>query len=627
MASNLSVDPAKAIEAIREARPPATDRFTYLTIIEANLLPEVLPTLNEILQDAELTQEIGWDLVYNLVNLPGSEGCLETIARLGNPREVILKVLETFEVLEQDGYQADDEEDDSEAEKKDATAVSTIQKFILLLGMLAILHKRIKTKYPSRFLVQTLQTVYSAYRPNHELTAAIINLVHSLSGERRPPLPSRKSSINVASLGVERDASKNAPDPEADREGREDPTESVLQQKLLLSFATCILEAYVNGNNMAWAARLLEFFNPERIIPGRKTLMAAFREDQELLARDAIVGKLVALISDLGLTSPSKSFITDLLQGPLQTLPFSGDPPSDPSEISLPTGGAVILLTYWIFSSTIFDASHPCPDIHIFPEHLAILDKFLQDDAHTAIQKTPGTIESLVAIGLWLHYSNLLGSPTPNLHPEQDPQTSDFMRYTHLATLTALFHPNLQVRNAASTLAGLVFHSDSSDEDRLKILYDLLENCGFASLKARAVAWLREEIISATSPSGDPSLFSTTQALETLQYVVFPNLDFLDEDIEGNDGGKEEAVEYLAGNAQFLGQAVNFGLFLWGGEKRGDWVPENMDAAVRERWFEPLVKVVDGLEGEEGLGQELEGEVRFLKGRLADLGARIGAEK
>ncbi|KAK3990665.1 hypothetical protein QBC44DRAFT_341776 [Cladorrhinum sp. PSN332] len=593
--NKVRVDPAKAIEAIREARPPATDRFTYLTIIEANLLPEVLPTLNEVLHDAELTQEIGWDLVYNLVNLPGSEGCLETIARLGNPREVILKVLETFEVLEQDGYQADGEGDDSEAEKKDATAVSTTQKFILLLGMLAILHKRIKTKYPSRFLAQTLQTVYSAYRPNQELTAAIINLVHSLSGERRPPLPSRKSSINVASLGVEGAGFRNAPDPEADREGREDPTESELQQKLLLSFATCILESYVNGNNMAWAPRLMEFFNPERIVPGRKTFMAAFREDQELLARDAIVGKLVALISDLGLTAPSKSFIADLLKGPLQTAPFS-DPPSDPSEISLPTGGAVILLTYWIFSSTIFDASHPSPEIHIFPEHFAILDKFLQDDAHTQIQKTPGTIEAVIAIGLWLHYSNLLGSTTSELDNEQDPQTSDFMKYTHLATLIALFHPNLQVRNAASTLAGLVFRSDPSDEDRLKILYDLLENCGFASLKARAVSWLKEEIISAAS--GSASLFSTTQALETLQYVVFPNLDFLAEDVEGNfGGGKEEVVEYLAGNSQFLLQAVNFGLFLWGGggggEKKtkgkGEYLPENMDAAVRERWFEPLL--------------------------------------
>ena len=287
------VDPAKAIEAIREARPPATDRFTYLTIVEANLCPEVLPTLNEVLQDAELTQEIGWDLVFNLVSLPGSDPCLETVSRLGNPREVILKVLEALEMLGSDG---DEDGEDETTQLKPEPAVSPTHKFITLLGMLAILHRRINTKYPSRFLAQTLQTVLGAYRPNQEMTASVINLVHSLSGGRRPPLPSRKSSVNVANPDHDGDASKNAPDPEADRDGREDPDESDLQQKLLLSFATCILEAYANGNEMAWAARLLEFYDPEKIVPGRRTLMAAYREEQGLLERDAFAGKLVVRI-------------------------------------------------------------------------------------------------------------------------------------------------------------------------------------------------------------------------------------------------------------------------------------------------------------------------------------------
>lgn len=286
----MAADPSKAIEAILEARPPATDRFTYLTIIEANLCPEVLPTVNEVLQDAELTQEIGWDLVFNLVSLPGSEACLETVARLGNPREVILKVLETLELLGGDN-EDEGEGEDGEQRKPGSTVLAT-HKFITLLGMLAILHRRIKTKYPSRFLAQTLQTVLGTYRPNQEMTASVLNLVHSLSGQRRPPLPSRKSSVNVANPDQDGDASKNAPDPEADRDDREDPDESDLEQKLLLSFATCILEAYANGNEMMWSARLLEFYNPEKIVPGRRTLMAAFREDQELQSRDSIVGKL-----------------------------------------------------------------------------------------------------------------------------------------------------------------------------------------------------------------------------------------------------------------------------------------------------------------------------------------------
>ena len=292
-------DPSKAIEALKESRPPATDRFTYLTIIEKFLTPEILPTLYDILQDAQLTSDIGWDLVDMLLPVQGSEPCLETVARLGNPRECILKVLEVLEGLRLSegerglqglGLGAD------EAEKDGQPSLSVEEgnrRFITLLGMLAILHKRIKTKHPSRFLATSLLAVYKIYQPNQEQTASVINLVHSLSGQRaRPPLPQRKSSVNVANPDQDGDASKNAPDPEA--ENQDDPSgEDEVQRRLLLSFTSCVLESYVNTNDMAWSRRLLEFYNPEKIVPGRKTATQAFREDQELLNRDAMVGKLV----------------------------------------------------------------------------------------------------------------------------------------------------------------------------------------------------------------------------------------------------------------------------------------------------------------------------------------------
>jgi hypothetical protein len=285
-------DLSKSIAAIQESRPPTTDKFTYLTILESHLSPEILPTLNEILQDAELTQEIGWDLIEMLLPLPGCETCLETVARVGNPREVILKVLEALENIEHDEDGAEDTEDAKE-QSRPATRSGPTQQFITLLGMLAILHRRLKTKYPSRFLGNTLQTVQKTYRPNQEMTAAVINLVHSLTGRRaRPPLPTRKSSVNVANPDQNGDASKNAPDPEAEKDGRDDPDESELQERLLLSFVTCILEAYVNKNDVAWAQRLLEFYNPTKLVPGKMSAMQAFREDDELLARDSVVGQL-----------------------------------------------------------------------------------------------------------------------------------------------------------------------------------------------------------------------------------------------------------------------------------------------------------------------------------------------
>lgn len=297
-------DTSKAIEALTESRPPATDRFTYLTIVEKFMSPEILPTLDNILQDAQLTQEIGWDLVDILVPVQGCEPCLETVARLGNPRETIIKVLEALEGLQAAGddidnaFPTDDDDDETDEFTGNNPANSpeeVTRRFIILLGMLAILHKRIKTKFPSRFLASSLLTVYKTYQPNQEMTASVINLVHSLSGlsgqRARPPLPMRKSSIEVANPDQNGDASKNAPDPEAENE--EDPSEEEIQRRLLLSFTSCVLESYVNANDMQWSRRLLEFYNPEKIVPGRKTATQAFREDPTLSNRDTMVGKLV----------------------------------------------------------------------------------------------------------------------------------------------------------------------------------------------------------------------------------------------------------------------------------------------------------------------------------------------
>jgi len=276
--------------------------------------------------------------------------------------------------------------------------------------------------------------------------------------------------------------------------------------------------------------------------------------------------------------------------------------------------------------------------MYIFPEHLTLLDKFLRQDAHSQINNSPGTADALVTVGMWLHRNNLIASDpsspltNPTKTSPEDP-TSDYMRYIHLTTLVALYHPQLQARNAASTLAALVLHADPSDEDRLRILYDLLENCTFAVLKARAVAWLREAIIAASQHHKEKNAFAGPYALETLQYVVFPSLDeVLLEDLD-------EAMEFLAANAPFLLQAVNFALFLWGSEpglpsavseagaqeqgQDNKWahvLPDNMHATVRERWFEPLKKILAKIEQEVVLSED---ELGPFGGDIVVLGERL----
>lgn len=88
----MSSKPPSAEEAITQA--PTTDPFTYLTIVETNLSKDVLPVLCDVLQQKpDLTAKIGWDLVHLLIPLlPEAKQCLQTIARLGNPREVVSRL-------------------------------------------------------------------------------------------------------------------------------------------------------------------------------------------------------------------------------------------------------------------------------------------------------------------------------------------------------------------------------------------------------------------------------------------------------------------------------------------------------------------------------------------------------
>ena len=111
-------EPSKAEDPLLNALPPASDYLTYLTIIEYNLTKERIPLLHDILQDEALTTNIGWDLVHLLLPfLPEAEACLEDVARLGNPREVILKVTE---LLEEMGRNDDEDEDaDSPSDEGD----------------------------------------------------------------------------------------------------------------------------------------------------------------------------------------------------------------------------------------------------------------------------------------------------------------------------------------------------------------------------------------------------------------------------------------------------------------------------------------------------------------------------
>lgn len=392
-----------AQNALLQALPPATDYLTYLTILEYNLTADELPTLHGILQDTTLTANIGWDLVHLLLPLlPASRECLDDVARLGNPREVVLKVTELLQDLgrgsveveheyeeeAEDGIadegqladkQGDEEkdrlaekhEDDGESKHHDKLADKLVSKhdddeddrrahqvghdvqkgienrshgddlsqkskseptkptrpdsaqgdtrdppqlesgqgtdnhpslqllYRTLLEMLSILHPRIKTKYPSRFLMASIRAIFPAHPivfSDPSVMEAALGFIRAISGVGRPKLPPRKSSVPTLSITN----SSIAPDPE----GKDDalgPNELPIQTRLLQVFLTSTILHYITSLSsnrdipgMAWCSRLQEKVKPEGVVHFRRmTFGEMFFEEDELHGRDAIVGQIV----------------------------------------------------------------------------------------------------------------------------------------------------------------------------------------------------------------------------------------------------------------------------------------------------------------------------------------------
>ena len=183
---------------------------------------------------------------------------------------------------------------------KDKPPSKSVQ-FRALLELLSILHPRIKTKYPSRFLSTSLQAILPAYTQvsaAQKATESVLGFIKALSGARRPRLPPRKSSNAV--LLQQKSGSHSAPDPEGKDEALA-PNETALQNRLLQSFLTHITDDYMlavsavsDVSGMAWSSRLQEKLHPERIRPDRKPYGAIFAEEDGLHGRDAVIGQIVA---------------------------------------------------------------------------------------------------------------------------------------------------------------------------------------------------------------------------------------------------------------------------------------------------------------------------------------------
>ncbi|KNG85645.1 hypothetical protein ANOM_005571 [Aspergillus nomiae NRRL 13137] len=479
---------AEEEDPIIQALPPATDYLTYLTLLEYQLTPARLPILHKLLQDEVLTTNIGWDLVQLLLPmLPQSIECLQDIARLGNPREVILRVSEALMQLQPEDEDEDEDEenetaepsptDDTEfadAEQKDATdrdaAKSNIQntlprhviKFNSLVAMLSVLHSRIQTKSPSRFFATSLQAVLEAYTlmPTNETTIALLEFFRDVSPSKRPAPPPRAASES----SILRVSEASAPDPEAEVQSPNPSNNEPALIKRFLQFGLIeLIKSYILSLSgpmdpgMSWTVRLQEKLQP-RHLAGQVSETEVFANNKDLRERDMIMGKITALSRDFGLDDTQ--LLAVVSQPPdkhPQPLDFD-EPPRNVEEIPLERHGALLLLAARAAMAELFSSGQVTP-IAVFPELAQIFDNFVgghDKPDEIAFGQPQALLDSLLTLTVF-SMQRSVGEPSNEI---------EFRRF--ILSLTAC--TTRQSYNSIRRIPGTILHSHPSHIVRFKTI-------------------------------------------------------------------------------------------------------------------------------------------------------------
>lgn len=233
---------------------------------------------------------------------------------------------------------------------------------------------------------------------------------------------------------------------------------------------------------------------------------------------------LQALSRDLKIKAEELLFVV--------TKPETEDPgedeelPSTASDVPLSRTGSIYLLATMAASSTFFSAPASLPPLKLVPHFAAILGSSLGDAATGSTGAEP---EPLIDSVLFLGF--LILENTPELTATNDDQEVYNNILQRLSLLSANM-PSPVLRYHAHQLTSSVLHLHPSDNFRLAFIRDTLEHCPYENLKASAVGWLKDELLSTDrstrskeSEDTDPSIFATPAVLSTLEPFLFPNFD------------------------------------------------------------------------------------------------------
>ncbi|KAI5293925.1 hypothetical protein KEM52_004991 [Ascosphaera acerosa] len=594
-------------DILLQARPPATDPLTYLTLLEYQLTTERLPLLHDVLcADEALAREIGWDLVRTLANfLPHSQACLDDVARLGNPREVMLSVAGALERLRGRLRDADADadaleevegegEDDGLEGGPDGPASPALQ-YECLLGMLPTLQSRLSSKYPSRFLGSTLQEVLTTLElmPTPAATLATLRFLENVSGVKRPRPPPRDAATPVSA------PAEGAAPPAGDPESEEPSAAVVVAQrqimKRLAQFALleCI-KIYLGGlpegpNGMRWALRMEEARETRPIPPHLLRLCAteAYKHDPELQERDAVFLRMLDCARELGIADSELVCVCSTRNGKDDAVLDLESVPQRPEEIHLERHGCLLLLAGRMAVSRL-DGSNAAP--HVFLNTLAELVTCFGGNCNNGIPDDEAAVDALLAVT-----AGSLATAGEGALDVDDARFEQVLRIVANCTATDTYRD----RTSLSNIPARLFQSAADPEQRYRILRTFVTERGEPcdNLKETILRWIKSEVMRMNEPprqdSQPASCLDASDNLSQLVHATFAALPQGFPVLAAEMPPRKRLVRWMASLEQalpvYLGY-INLYLFLL----KSPQVNERVDfaggthAQVLELFFKPM---------------------------------------
>jgi len=517
--------------------------MTYLTIVEYNLTKQTLPTLVTVLQDEEVTRNIGWDLINTLLPLlPESQTALDVVVKLGNPREVVLKVTEALRLLDFGDEEASGDENGEDPstskQQEKGEEVLSIMQMKALLSMLPGLHARLNTKTPSRFLSTTLQAVLAAFSNAGAACEVIYEDIITFTKALRTALGSQHAS----------------------------PEENAMQMRLFQSFLTHVSELYVlmisdgfGEAAFAWSSRAFEHLVPTKVVPGRVSAIARFTDGGAHSQRAQAVKATLQLAEELKLDA---DVLLDAIlhesEAIIDTRAEEEDPPQSANDIPLSAQGSLFLLASLFVQRLLAGEQTQLDKLPIFEVQSTLLSKFIGVEALGGLgcagSEPPSTIDAALALALLAVVNNRVGTT------ETDEAFTSYLQVTSLLSANT---PSPELRYVAHYITSTLLHSNPSDHIRLTFIRDTLEHCPYENLKASAVEWFKTEIMRTISqmPASSETtsnIFATSSALEAISEWMFP-----DQRHTAYEESEAEMWMTFNANLSFNLAALNLYLFLF----------------------------------------------------------------